>query len=230
MSYTKKQIADALDYAVLSPLATVEDIWLGCAFANKHKLKSICVASVNVKWAASLHDNVCSVIGFPYGNVEPYAKLIEARCAIERGAKELDVVLNYGRYLGGDQTIINQELGYICEYAAKSRVRVKAILETCHYTPQQITEACKRCVDSGVSWVKTSTGFAPGGATVAAVTVMLDAVGDQCEVKASGGIHRYEDAKQFLNLGCTRLGASRYRELLPPRVYQGNAMELSKER
>ncbi len=214
MSYTKEQIADALDYAVLSPLATVEDIRFGCAFANKHKLKSICVASVNVNWAASLHNNVCSVIGYPHGNAIPYAKLVEARSAIERGAKELDVVVNYGRYLGGDLAIINQELGIICSYAEARGVLVKAILETAVYTTRQIYDACQRCVDAGVDFVKSSTGQV-GGATVEAITTMLDAVKGEAQVKASGGIKTYADAAKFLDLGCIRLGASGYLELLP---------------
>lgn len=214
MNYTKEQIADALDYAVLNPLTTVEDIRYGCAFANKHKLKSICVAPVNVNWAASIHGNVSAVIGFPHGNASPYAKLVEARNAIECGAKELDVVVNYGRYLGGD-LIINQDLQHICQHAKEHGVLVKAILETCYYTPRQIVDACKRCVDAGVDWVKTSTGFSHGGATVEAVTAMLDTVNGRCEVKASGGIKCYEDVTKFLDLGCTRLGSSRFLELLP---------------
>ena len=213
MSYTPEQIADALDYAVLSPLATIEDIQFGCAFANKHKLKSICVASVNVNWAASLHDNVTSVIGFPHGNISPHSKAEEAIMAIDNGAKELDVVLNYGRYLGGDLTVIGHDLHTLCHYAKQNGVMVKAILETCHYTTRQIYDACQRCVKEGVDFVKTSTG-AFGGATVGAVTAMLDAVDGRAGVKASGGIKSYGTARTFLDLGCTRLGSSSYLELL----------------
>lgn len=214
MSYTREQIADALDYAVLSPLATVEDIRFGCAFANKHKLKSVCVASVNVRWAASIHDNVSSVIGFPHGNISPHSKAEEAMLAIADGAKELDVVLNYGRYLGGELTIVNQDLQVICRVAKKNGVLIKAILETCHYTTRQIYDACRRCVDEGVDFVKTSTG-AFGGASIEAVTAMIDAVNGHCGVKASGGIKSYGAARTFLDLGCTRLGSSSYLELLP---------------
>jgi len=216
MSYTPEQIADALDYAVLNPLATIEDIRHGCGFANKHCLQSICVSTANVRWAASIHRNVSAVIGFPHGNANPFAKHEEAKLAIHSGAKELDVVLNYGRYLGGDLTTIHHDLGGICEYAREHDVFVKAILETCHYTHKQIADACQRAAAEGVHWVKTSTGFSHGGATVEAVTVMLDAVkGCDVQVKASGGIKTYEDAAKFLNLGCTRLGASSFLELLP---------------
>lgn len=214
MNYTREQIADALDFAILSPLTTVEDIRYGCAFANKHKLKSVCVAGVNVNWATMAHNNVSAVIDFPYGNANPYAKYTAAKLAITSGAKELDIVISYGRYLGGDLTIINQDLHIICEYARKNGVLVKAILETCHYTSRQIVDACKRCVDAGVDFVKSSTGLV-GGATVETITLMLDTVNDQCGVKASGGIKTYADAAKFLDLGCTRLGSSRFLELLP---------------
>ena len=214
MSYTPDQIADALDYAVLSPRATVEDIQYGCAFANKHKLRSICVAPVNVRWAASIHDNVSTVISFPDGNDEPYSKHQAAINAISAGAKELDVVVNYGRYLGGDQAIIHHDLHNICLYAKKKGVLVKAVLETCYYAPRQIADACVRCVHEGVDFIKTSTGLI-GGADRVGVTMIMDAVKGQCGVKASGGIKTYEDAAKFLDLGCTRLGSSRFLELLP---------------
>ena len=92
---------------------------------------------------------------------------------------------------------------------------VKAILEVCHYTPDQIFQACRLCVAAGVDFVKTSTGFGPGGATPEAVKTMLEAVDGEAQVKASGGIKTYADAARYLDLGCTRLGASTYRELLP---------------
>ena len=213
MSYTPEQIAAALDYAVLSPLATIEDIQFGCAFANKHSLRSICVAPVNIRWAAKDFDNVSTVIGYPHGNADTLTKYQEAINAIMAGAKELDVVINYGRYLGGDLTIIHQDLHNICQEAKKHDVVVKAILETCHYTTRQIYDACQRCVKEGVDFVKTSTG-AFGGATIGAVTAMLEAVDGRAGVKASGGIKSYGAARTFLDLGCTRLGSSSYLELL----------------
>lgn len=215
MSYTRQEIANALDFAVLKPTATLEDIQDGCAYANKHRLKSICVASVNVRAAAQYHDNVSAVIGFPHGNAIPFAKFQEAVAAIGDGATELDVVINYGRYLGGDVEIIDRDLSSLCNFARHQKVLVKAILETCYYTPGQIVNACKRCVDAGVDFVKTSTGFGQGGATVPALKTMLAAVaGSGVEVKASGGIQTYADVAQYLDVGCTRLGASRYLELL----------------
>jgi deoxyribose-phosphate aldolase len=213
--YSNGAIANALDYAVLKPLATIEDIKDGAALCNRHKIKSYCVASANVDIAAAMHHNVCAVIGFPHGNSSPYAKYSEAVYAIRDGAKELDVVVNYGRYLGGDLAIIYGELFNICQHCAKVEgVLVKAILESCHHTKAQLVEACERCVIAGVDFVKTSTGFGPGPATPEAVEIMIDAVkGTGVQVKASGGIKNYADAAKYLDLGCTRLGASRYTEL-----------------
>jgi deoxyribose-phosphate aldolase len=214
MSYTKEQIAAALDYAVLNPMANMENVTDGCSFANKHKLMSICVAPVNVSLAASYHPNVSTVIGYPLGNLDPLSKYQEAMNAIVAGAKELDVVVNYGRFLGGDQAIIYNELQPICVYARTRGVLVKAILETHYYTTRQLVDACLLCATAGVDFIKTSTGRVQG-ATKCAVRTILDTVGETVSVKASGGIKTYEDAKRFLDLGCTRLGSSSFTELLP---------------
>ena len=214
--YSPKEIADALDYAVLNPLATIEDIRNGCAFANKHGLKSICVASANVEIAAKLHGNVCSVIGFPHGNMPSGIKYMEAVRAMVNGARELDVAVNYGRYLDGNLGVIEEDLRDICDHARANGVLVKAILESCYHSSTQLIDACWRSVDAGVHFVKTSTGFGRSGATPEDVAIMLYAVeGTGAQVKASGGIKTYNDAKLYLDLGCTRIGSSRYLELLP---------------
>ncbi len=207
------KIADALDYAILKPLATREEIKDGCIFATKHKLKAVCVASGNVKLATKWHDNVCSVVGFPHGNMSSKTKYHEAFGAMADGAKELDIVINYGRFLGGDLGIIEEDLKEICVIAAIHNVLIKTILETCYYTIRQIEDACRRCSEIGVDFVKTSTGFG-SSATLCDVGIMLNAVkGTDVQVKASGGINK-ENAQEFLDIGCTRLGASKYLELL----------------
>ncbi len=216
MSWTIREIADSLDYAVLKPTATIQDVVDGAVFATKHDLVSVCVSSANVEIAAEYHRNVSAVIGFPHGNCHPMVKMIEARQAIEAGAKELDVVVNYGRFLGGDVGIIGNELADLCIMAHEKYVIVKAILETCYLTPSQIKTACRWCVMSNVDYVKTSTGFGHGPATVEDVKVMLDATKHtQVQIKASGGIKCYDDVEKFLDLGCGRIGASRFQELLP---------------
>jgi deoxyribose-phosphate aldolase len=127
----------------------------------------------------------------------------------------LDVVVNYGPFLDNGHHNAFWDVAGIVKAAHPRGVLVKAILETCYYTPDQIFQACRLCVAAGVDFVKTSTGFGPGGAMPEAVKTMLEAVDGEVKVKASGGIKTYADAARYLDLGCTRLGASTYRELLP---------------
>jgi deoxyribose-phosphate aldolase len=124
------------------------------------------------------------------------------------------VVVNFGRFLEGNIETLRPELEGIVRDAHSCGVKVKAILETYYYNGQQIWNACRECVDAGVDWVKTSTGFAPGGATPEAVKIMLEAVAGQAQVKASSGIKTQNDALLYLDLGCTRIGAGRYKELI----------------
>lgn len=214
MDYTPKQIAAALDYAMLNPLASIQDIKDGAALCNREGVVSFCVASANVCIASEIHRNVSSVIGFPHGNSSPNAKYDEGEEAISDGAKELDVVVNYGRFLGGDTGIIFEELDKLCDLASVTGVKVKAILESCYYTPPRLNEACRHAIEAGVDWLKTSTGFGQGVATTEDVAIMFKAAeGTEVEVKASGGIKTYYEARMFLDMGCTRLGSSRCVEL-----------------
>lgn len=209
-------IASALDLAVLKPTTTREQVLKTADLVERYNIASICVAPGNIAVARRITKRVCSVIGFPHGDSLIEVKRVEAVRAIDYGASELDVVINYGRFLNNRYTEVASELRQIVDEAHSCGVRVKAILETCYYTPDQITQACKVCVGCGVDWVKTSTGLGPGGATPGVVKLMLEAVkGTGIEVKASGGIHCWADAKQYLDMGCTRIGSSRFSELLP---------------
>jgi len=211
----RDQIIAALDYAVLKPDARLEDVTSAARVVEDMGFATICVASYNVAIAKQITSRVCSVIGFPHGNTSPDIKFDEARAALEDGAVELDVVINFGRFLEGREVVVVQELGRIVQLARKKKALVKTILETCYFQPGQIIDACGLCMDCGVDFVKTSTGFGPEGATPWAVKLMLEAVNGAIQVKASGGIKTYADAALYLGLGCTRLGSSRYRELLP---------------
>lgn len=215
MNYTKEQIAAALDLAVLKPTATTADVRAACALAVARKIKSVCVAPTWVPMASDLYGNVCAVISFPHGSTLPKAKYAEAVAAMDCGAKELDVVVNYGRFLDSGHPDAFWEIATIVEAARPRGVLVKAILEICHYAPDQLHQACRLCVESGVDFVKTSTGFGLSGASVEAVKTMLEAVDGEAQVKASGGIKTYADAARYLDLGCTRLGSSTYLGLLP---------------
>lgn len=211
----RERIARSLDLAVLKPPAGWYEVNLACTLVKENDIASVCVPSCFVKLAASRINRVCSVVGFPHGNSSPQAKISEAFYALEDGACELDVVINYSRFLAGNRSCIVAELEPIVAAAERYGASVKAILETCYYTPEQIADACRLCADLGVDWVKTSTGFGAGGATPEAVQIMLDTVKGHCQVKASGGVSNYAIAKQYLDLGCTRIGSSKFLELLP---------------
>jgi deoxyribose-phosphate aldolase len=217
MPYTNQEIANALDLAVLKPMATAQDVIAACNLAVEHNVKAVCVAPIHVALAASLCNNVAAVIGFPHGNTLPSVKHIEAIEAINLGATELDVVINYGCFLSGNAKPVISELRQIVATAEAYDVCVKAILEAGYYNDSQIRDACILCADEGVDFVKNATGFAPcGGATPRIMQAMLDAtyystspIGVRVEVKASGGIKTYAECCQYLDMGCTRIGASK---------------------
>ena len=223
MSYTKEQIAAALDLAVLKPTAATGDVIAAARLVKEENLASLCVAPCNVRLAKHYTDRVCAVIGFPHGTTTPEVKEYEARQAIGNGAIELDVVCNYGRFLDGTCSLDDghfDRLGIsgVVDVAHTRGVLVKAILETYCLDESQIMQLCEMCVREGVDFVKTSTGFGPGGATVEAVKVMrrtINELGSHVQIKASGGIKTYADACRYLRVGCKRIGASVYEELLP---------------
>jgi deoxyribose-phosphate aldolase len=217
MSYTREQIIPTLDIAVLKPTANPRDVWIAAETVEREGAASVCVPPLYVAVAKINTDRVCSVIGFPHGNTTPGSKRQEASVAIGQGAAELDVVLSYGLFLAGHVSRVRDELMALVRLAHKQDVLVKAILEICYYTPAQIADACRLCVDCGADWVKTSTGFAESGATLEAVKIMVDAVAGWAKVKASGGIKTYIQACDYLDAGCTRLGVgfTNYEGLLP---------------
>jgi len=209
------RIARALDLAVLKPTAGRRDVEAACALVNQHGIASICVASSFVPIAGLLTPRVCSVIGFPHGNASVTAKVHEAGEALYHGAVELDVVVSYGRFIEGNPDPVVSELTQIVNIAHTRHAIVKAILETCCLSLPQIADLCRLCADCGVDYVKTSTGFSTGGADTVGVACMISAVGGRCLIKASGGIDCYDKAKTFLDMGCARIGSSKYLELLP---------------
>lgn len=213
----RDRIVRALDLAVLQPTATASDIYAACQLVERNGCASVCVAPAHVAYASRFTDKICCVIGFPHGNTFPNVKWREAAMAMDRGAIELDVVINYGQLLAGRATLVRHELKDIVRTAHDKNVLVKAILETCHYSEKQLREACELCVQYEVDWVKTSTGFAQGGATPEAVQVMLDTCAGRAQVKASGGIATAKDALRYLDMGCTRLGvgSNNFQKVLP---------------
>lgn len=202
------RVTDALDLAVLKPTANLTDILTACEFVARHKIHAICVAPTYAQFCVKQNVRTCTVVGFPHGTSTSLQKRNEAIEMVACGVQELDIVINYGRFLSGDLGIVECELRAIHD-SIPALITTKAILETCYYSEKQIKVASQLCVSTGVDFVKTSTGFGLGGATEHDVKIMLDIVkGTKTQVKASGGIKSYVEAIRFLDLGCTRLGAS----------------------
>lgn len=203
--------AAMIDHTILAPQATKENVDNLCKEAIKYGFHSVCVNSSFVYYCAQrLKDSdvkVCTVIGFPLGAMSTAGKMAEAEQAIQDGASELDMVIHIGMVKSGDWEYVKQDISSVVE-TAKGRAIVKVILETCLLTDEEKVKACQVCKESGADFVKTSTGFSSGGATVEDVALMRRTVGPDMGVKASGGIRSVQTAEAMAAAGATRLGTS----------------------
>jgi deoxyribose-phosphate aldolase len=208
--FTAAAVARALDHAVLRPEYTARDLAAHAAMCVERGVGCICVRPCDVAAAARLVAGspvaVASVIGFPHGSHRPETKALEARLALADGARELDMVMNIGRFLSGDHEGGRDDIAAVVAEAKRGGGLVKVILETCFLSPGQIATACRLAEQAGADFVKTSTGYGTDGATPEAVRIMLDTVGGRLGVKASGGIRTWDDAIMYLDMGCSRLG------------------------
>lgn len=204
------EIARMIDHTLLKQDASSEAIVKLCAEAKEYHFASVCVNPGFVPLAAKelkgSDVKVCTVVGFPLGATLPESKAYEAKLAIEAGASEVDMVLNDSMAKEHNYAYIEDEVRLVKKACGK--ILLKVILETCLLTNEEITECCKACVRAGADYVKTSTGFSKGGATVEAVKVMRAAVGPNIGVKASGGIHNRAEADAMVEAGASRIGAS----------------------
>ena len=200
-----------IDHTILAPQATKEDVERLCKEAMEYGFHSVCVNSSFVYYCARLLKDsgvaVCTVIGFPLGAMSTAGKTAEAEQAIRDGASELDMVIHIGMIKSGDWEYVKQDISSVVE-AAKGRAIVKVILETCLLTDDEKVKACRICKECGADFVKTSTGFSKGGATIEDVALMRRTVGYGMGVKASGGIRSLEDAPAMVEAGAVRLGTS----------------------
>lgn len=200
-----------IDHTLLKADATEEQIRQLCEEAVTYDFMSVCVNPTWVKKAAAFLGNsdvkVCTVIGFPLGANTPELKAFEARNAIQNGATEVDMVINIGALKDQDSELVERDIKGVVE-AAKTKALSKVIIETSLLTDEEKVRACELAKKAGADFVKTSTGFSTGGATLEDVTLMRATVGPEMGVKASGGVRTAEDAKAFIAAGATRLGSS----------------------
>ena len=204
--------ASLIDHTLLKPEATDEDIKKLCEEAARYRFASVCVNPAWVRVAAcSLQGTgvpVCTVIGFPLGATLPDVKAYEARRSIFDGAREVDMVINVGALRSGDDCLVEHDIRSVVEVAHEYNVICKVIIETALLNDDEKVRACVAAKNAGADFVKTSTGFAKGGATVADIALMRRTVGTGLGVKASGGVKGLEDARALVQAGATRIGAS----------------------
>ena len=208
---TAAEMAKYIDHTLLKPDAPQAAFDKLCEEAIKYKFKSVCINSSRVPYVTKKLQGtgvlVCSVVGFPLGAADSRSKAFETRRAIEEGAKEIDMVINVSALKSRDLKTVEADIRAV-RRATRSTTILKVILETCLLTDDEKVLACEIAKKAGADFVKTSTGFAGGGATVEDVALMRRVVGPKMGVKASGGIKDYATAVAMINAGATRLGTS----------------------
>lgn len=205
-------LAKYIDHTLLKPDATAEQIAQLCYEARKYNFASVCINPGHVKLCAELLKGspvkVCTVIGFPLGATSTDVKVFETQSAIKNGATEIDMVINIGALKARDLATVARDIREVVEAAHAMGALVKVIIETALLNNEEKVLACLLAKEAGADYVKTSTGFASGGATVEDVALMRRVVGPAMGVKAAGGIRTREDAEKMVEAGATRLGAS----------------------
>ncbi len=208
-----KNLNSYIDHTNLKPEAQIDEIKTLVDEAIANDFYSVCVNSTYVKDIKAYNEDVriAAVVGFPLGGVATKAKAYEAKCAVEDGASEIDMVIPIGRLKDKDYDYVLEDIK-ACKEAIGDNI-LKVIIETCLLTDEEKVKACELAEEAGADFVKTSTGFSTGGANASDVRLMKKTVGDRLEVKASGGIHTRKEAMDMIEAGASRIGASKSIEI-----------------
>lgn len=209
---TALDIAQMIDHSLLKPEMTRQTVAEQCQVAHDYQCATVCVKPCDVEVAReALKDSpvkVTSVIGFPHGSNLTQVKVLEAKLAIEQGCEEIDMVLNIDRLKSGDLELVETDVKAVCDVAKEKNVRVKVIFENFYLTDEEKITACKICERAGADWVKTSTGYAGGGATVKDLMLMRENTSPRVQIKAAGRVRTLDDALTVRKIGATRFGAT----------------------
>ena len=215
---TPREIARIIDHSLLNPNQTSNAVDAGCRQALVWGVAAVCVTPSYVSHCANiLRDSgiaTCSVVGFPHGTNALPVKVYEARLALAEGATELDMVINISAALSEDFDYLHEEIRAVLAEAHGKGAKLKVIFENCYLSDVQKIRLCEICVELGVDWAKTSTGFGSTGATVKDVAMMMHRCAPTVQVKAAGGIRDLRTLLMFRQLGCTRIGCSRTADVL----------------
>jgi len=236
MEFTVADIAGMIDYALLSPSLTRETLDRGCEEAIDLEVASVCILPYTLRRCASILAGTAvlpgTVIGFPHGAHATAVKRAEVRKALSDGAAEVDMVVNISQVRSGDWAYVRRDIAAVQHPAQDAGARVKVIFENAYLNREEKIRLCSLCGDLGVDWVKTSTGFAPYGATLEDVKLMVDHTPSPVQVKAAGGIRDLDFILAVRALGVTRVGCSRSAEILAEckrRIEQGTARSAAGE-
>jgi len=218
MEHTCADIARMIDHSLLKPELTDGEIKAGCEISKKYNVAAVCCSPADVarvkQYLKGSSVKVASVVGFPHGNNRTETKVFEAGLAIEDGADELDMVLNIGRLRSRAFDYVRADVRAVVDVAHRSNVLVKVILENCFLSKELIEAGCRLCEEAGADFVKTSTGFAPGGMTLEDLALMRRSVSPKVQIKAAGGVRDLDMALKVREAGATRFGATQTERIM----------------
>lgn len=222
MGITSRDIAKMIDHSLLRPELTREDIERECGIAKKYDVASVCCVPTDVKLARELLSGtsvkVGAVVGFPHGYCTTKTKVFETEQAIADGAVEIDMVLHIAKLLSREFVYVRDDIKAVVTAAHQGGAIVKVILENCYLSDELKVIGCKLCEEAGADFVKTSTGFAKGGATLEDLALMRKSVSSKVQVKAAGGVRDLDMALKVREAGATRFGATRTAEIIEASV------------
>jgi len=218
MDYTYNDVAKMIDHSLLNPTLTVPELEAGCELALKYDVASVCIMPYGLKRCAEMLKGstvqASTTIGFPHGGHTTAIKVAEAQQALDDGGQELDMVVNISQVLSGNWDYVQADIGAVIEVTHKAGQKVKVIFENCYLNDAQKIKLCEICAALGADWVKTSTGYGTGGATIDDLKLMRAHSPDPVQVKAAGGVRDLDKLLEVRGLGVTRVGATRTAEML----------------
>jgi deoxyribose-phosphate aldolase len=218
MDYTYNDIAKMIDHSLLNPTLSVPELEAGCELALKYDAASVCILPYYLKRCAEMLKGstvqASTTIGFPHGGHTTAIKVAEAKQALDDGGQELDMVVNISQVLSGNWDYVQVEIGTIVDVTHKADQKVKVIFENCYLNDAQKIKLCEICGEVGADWVKTSTGYGTGGATIDDLKLMRAHAPASVQVKAAGGVRDLDKLLEVRNLGVTRAGATRTADIL----------------
>jgi len=218
MDYTYEDIAKMLDHSLLTPTLTVDELEAGCQIALDYNVASVCIMPYYLKRCAEILNGstvmASTTIGFPHGGHTTAIKRAEAEQALADGCQELDMVVNISKVRSDDWDYVREDIKSVIDPAHRSSQKVKVIFENCFLDDDQKKKLCEICTELNADWVKTSTGYGSGGATMDDLKLMVANTPDHIQVKAAGGVRDLDSALEVRALGVTRIGASRTKDIL----------------